>query len=80
MTTVENPVHLQGSHAPTFTFFKALGFFPQLWITRGPQGVVLFHEVPPPFPFLAGRRPCPDWWITGGKRDGSPLDPPETES
>jgi hypothetical protein len=73
MNAVENPVLLQGSGPPTFTCFKALGFFPHLWITRGSQGVVLFHEVPSPFSFLPRPSPCPDWWITGGKRDGSPL-------
>jgi hypothetical protein len=80
MTTVENRLDLQGSRASTPTFFKALGAFPQLWIIRGSQGVVLFHEVPPPFPFPAGGSPCPDWWITGGKRDALPSDHPEIDS
>ena len=59
MAAVENWANLLGSRPPTFTYFNGLRFFPQLWTTQGSWGVVLFHEVPPPFPFFAGQRPCP---------------------
>ena len=60
MGAVENSVILKGFESPTSSFAKVLGSFPPLWITRRAQGVVLFHEVPPPFSFSTAQRLVPN--------------------